>query len=86
MTLNDLMEVVHAGYPEEHTRICWDAKRQKVRTGMGDTLAEFVVGEIADTYEETSTDDMQLGAALDAMRWAAIELQAVIRALEECRA
>ena len=86
MTLNDLMEVVHAGYPEEHTLICWDAKRQKVRTGIGDTLAEFVVGEIADTYEETSTDDMQLGAALDAMRWAAIELQAVIRALEECRA
>ena len=86
MKLNELLEIVHRAYPEGHTRLCWDEKRQKVRTGTGDTLAEFVVQEIVDVYEESSTDDKQLGSALDAMRWAAIELAAVIRALEECRA
>ena len=82
MTLNELLEIVHGAYPEEHTRLCWDEKRRRVRMGTGDTLAEFVVGEVVDTYEETGTDDLQLGAALDAMRWAAIELGAVISALE----
>jgi len=82
MTLNELLEIVHGAYPEEHTRLCWDETRRRVRTGTGDTLAEFVVGEVVDTYEETGTDDLQLGAALDAMRWAAIELGAVIVALE----
>lgn len=82
MTLNELLEIVHGAYPEEHTRQCWDAKKQRVLRGKGDTLAEFVVGEVVDTYEETGTDDLQLGAALDAMRWAAIELGTVIVALE----
>lgn len=83
MKLKALLEIVHGAYPEEHTRQCWDAKKQKVRTGTGDTLAEFVVGEVVDVYEESSTDDKQLGAALDALRWAAIELGAVITALEK---
>lgn len=83
MKLNALLEIVHCAYPEEHTRQCWDAKKQKVRTGTGDTLAEFVVGEVVDVYEESSTDDKRLGAALDALRWAAIELGAVITALEK---
>ena len=82
MTLNELLEIVHGAYPEEHTRLCWDEKRRRGRMETGDTLAEFVVGEVVDTYEETGTDDLQLGAALDAMRWAAIELGAVISALE----
>lgn len=85
MKLNALLEIVHRAYPEEHTRLCWDANTQKVRTSMGDTLAEFFVGEIVDVYEESSTSAIQLGAALDAMRWAAIELGAVITALEAAR-
>ena len=86
MKLNALLEIVHRAYPEEHTRQCWDAKKQRVLTGTGDTLAEFVVGEVVDTYEETGTDDLQIGAALDAMRWACTELEAVVRALEAAKA
>ena len=86
MTLNELLGIVHGAYPEEHTRLCWDEKQRRVRTGTGDTLAEFVVGEVVDTYEETGTDDLQLGAALDAMRWACTELEAVVRALEAAKA
>ena len=85
MTLNKLLEIVHGAYPEEHTRQCWDAKKQKVRIGTGDTLAEFVVGEIADTFDPDAPAEKQLDEALSAMRWACTELTAVIEALEAAK-
>jgi hypothetical protein len=83
MKLNQLLEIVHGAYPDGATRACWDANRRKARTGMGDTLAEFVVRELADTYDGMATNDGQLNDALDAMRRAAGELGAVIIALEK---
>ncbi len=85
MKLNKLLEIAHRAYPEEHTRLCWDAKRQKVRTGTGDSLAEFVVREIADTFDADAPEENQLDAALSSMRWACTELTAVIEALEAAR-
>ena len=83
MKLNELMEVVHSGYPDGLTRLCWDEKKQQTRSDQGDTLAAFIVAEIADTYDGMATTDEQLDDALDALRWAAIELGAVISALEK---
>ena len=85
MKLNQLLEIAHRAYPEEHTRLCWDAKKQKVRTGTGDSLAEFVVREIADTFDADAPEENQLDAALSAMRWACTELTAVIEALEAAK-
>jgi hypothetical protein len=82
MKLDELLEIVHQAYPDELTRVCWDSQKRCVRMGMGDTLAEFIVREILDTFEPDAPDAKQIGAALDAMRWAAIELGAVISALE----
>lgn len=82
MKLNELLEIAHRAYPEEHTRLCWDAKKQKVRTGMGDTLAEFVVTELVDTYDPDASPEKQFGEALCALRWACTELTVVIEALE----
>ena len=59
--------------------------KQKVRKGTGDTLAEFIVREIADTFDPNVSTEMQLDEALSAMRWACTELEAVIRGLEEHR-
>ncbi len=83
MKLNELMEIVHRAYPDEHTRLCWDEKSQQTRGDQGDTLAEFIVREVAETYEATADTGEQIKAALDAMRWAAVELGAVIRGLDE---
>ena len=83
MKLNELLEIVHRAYPSEDTRRCWDAKKQKVRTGAGDTLAEFIVREIADTYDAEATDEAQLDEALRVMRRACTEVTGVIEALEE---
>ena len=85
MKLNELLEIAHRAYPEEHTRLCWDAKKQKVRTDMGDTLAEFVVREFVDTFDADASEENQLDAALCAMRWACTELTTVLEALEAAR-
>lgn len=82
MKLNQLMEVIHAGYPDGMTRLCWDEKGQRARGDQGDSLAAFIVAEIADTYDGMATTGEQLDDALDALRWAATELGAVIVALE----
>ena len=83
MKLNDILEIVHRAYPSEDTRRCWDAKKHKVRTGAGDSLAEFIVREIADTFCIDTPEEGQLDAALCAMRPACTELTGVIEALEE---
>ena len=83
MTLSELLEIVHRAYPSEDTRRCWDAKKQKVRTGAGDTLAEFIVREIAETYDAEASDEAQLDEALRVMRRACTEVIGVIDALEE---
>lgn len=82
MKLNELLEIVHRAYPDEQTRLCWNAKKRKVRTGTGDTLAEFIVREIVDTFGADTPEEDQLEAALCAMRWACAELKAVVEALE----
>lgn len=85
MKLNALLEIVHRAYPEEHTRLCWDAKKQKVRTGTGDTLAEFLVAELIDTFDPDASAEKQLDVALSEMLWARTELTAVIEALEAAK-
>lgn len=85
MKLNALLEIVHRAYPEEHTRLCWDAKKQKVRTGTGDTLAEFLVTELIDTFDPDESAEKQLDMALSEMLWARTELTAVIEALEAAK-
>ena len=83
MKLNAILEIVHQAYPDEHTRHCWNAKKQKPQTGTGDTLAEFIVREIVDTFDVDADDKNQINAALCAMRRASVELGAVIKALKE---
>ena len=85
MKLNAILEIVHQAYPDEHTRRCWNTKKQKPQTGTGDTLAEFIVREIVDTFDADAGDTNQIDAALCAMRWASIELEAVIKALENSK-
>lgn len=85
MKLNELMEIVHGAYPDEITRLCWDAQKNQTRTDQGDTLAAFIVQEIADTYDGLADTGKQLNEALDAMQWATTELGAVIAALEKRR-
>ena len=83
MKLNALLEIVHRTYPDETTRECWDSRKQRARSGSGDTLAEFIVREIAETYDAEASDEAQLDEALRVMRRACTEVIGVIDAVEE---
>ena len=82
MKLNELLEIVHRAYPDEQTRECWNKKTQRPCGGAGDTLAEFIVREIADGFDAKATDRAQVADALLAMHRAQGELGAVAKALE----
>jgi len=82
MKLNELLEIVHRAYPDEQTRGCWNPETQRTCGGSGDTLAEFIVREIADGFDAKATDRAQVADALLAMHRAQGELGAVAKALE----
>ena len=82
MTLSELLEIVHRAYPDEQTRECWNPKTQRPCGGAGDTLAEFIVREIAEDIDAKATDRAQVADALLAMHRAQGELGAVAKALE----
>ena len=82
MKLNELLEIVHRAYPDEQTREYWNPETQRPCGGAGDTLAEFIVREIADGFDAKATDRAQVADALLAMHRAQGELGAVAKALE----
>jgi uncharacterized protein YqgQ len=83
MKLNDLMEIVHKAYPDELTREYWESIESRMDPlGSGDTLAEFVVREIADTYDSGATDKEQLYEAARVIRRAENDCARVAEALE----
>ena len=82
MQLHEVMEIIHPAYPDEETRLCWNAKRKRPSNGSGDGLATFIVREIADTYDENTSDQDQIEEAIRVLQRARYELQALVEALE----
>jgi hypothetical protein len=82
MKIQELLEIVHRAYPDEHTRNCWDEKARKATGDCGDTLAEFIVREIIDTYDDADSDEGQLDEALRVMRRACTDIEGIVEALE----
>ncbi len=85
MTLNEIMDVVHEAYPDGFTRNYWDAGQQRPCDCDGDTLAEFIVKELTDTYDASAGDEEQLEEAIRVMERACGQIGDVIEALQaEC--
>ena len=80
--LNDLMEIVHNAYPDEFTREYWDEKKSMPKESSGDTLAEFIVREIHDTFDPKAAASAQLQEAARVMRTAERELGEIAEMLE----
>lgn len=85
MTLNQLVCRAASVYPDGYVLEYWDMQRQapKANPVGGDTLAQFIAQEIADTYDAEASDGEQIAAAVKAMQSAADDLQAVAHALSD---
>lgn len=80
--INELMEIVHCAYPDEFTREYWDEKKGCPKESSGDTLAEFIVREIHDTFDPKAEASAQLQEAARVMRAAGRELGDIAETLE----
>ena len=85
MTLNQLIRIASSYYDiDDSVARSWDfGHRCASEESVGDTLALFVVREIADTFDETATNEQQLKNASRAISTAASELTALATALRD---
>ena len=85
MTLNQLVGRAAAVYPDGQVMEYWDTKKERPRHNRkgGDTLAQFIAFELADTYDPDADDGTQIATAVKAMQTAADDLQTVAQALSD---
>ncbi|MCX7008347.1 MAG: hypothetical protein NTY53_14050 [Kiritimatiellaeota bacterium] len=81
MKLTELIHNAAAAYPDAQLLAYWDGQRAVHNPAGGDTLAEFIVKELCDTFDADATEAEQRAEATRVLRRAVSELQSVIAAL-----
>lgn len=84
MTLIELFNIANSGYPEDYLREYYDDNGNK-KEGSGDTLAEFIVGQLIEVYWDElakKTDAEQLSRAIRVLDLARDDLDGVIEILQ----
>jgi hypothetical protein len=82
MTLKELLDKANEGYPDGAMAEYYDENGQP-KAGSGDMLAEFVVEEIAETFNESKDDKAQVSEAIRVVSQAIDDLTAVEQALHK---
>ena len=82
MTLVELLNIANKSYPDHYLSEYYNEEGNYTGDlGLSDTLAEFIVREITDTYEASLSSEDQLAVAAAILRVAIDELNDVIIAL-----
>jgi hypothetical protein len=83
MFLNDLIRIINKAYPDDLIQQNWNFEDEcpNADAETGDTLAVFIVQEIADTFEPDADDGEQMAGALRVIHQAIDDLEAVATAL-----
>ncbi len=82
MKINEMMRLVAAGYGDGGTDAFWDYGNEMMDCeGTGDTLAEFVVREIHDTFDPQATEDEQMEEAIRVMKCAERQIHDLVYSL-----
>jgi hypothetical protein len=86
MKLDQLITIASSAYPDDLVSTAFQGERslrgRNPQSHCGDTLAEFIAGELKDTFDEKAPDNQQLEEAVRALSVARRELDDVITALE----
>ena len=84
MTLNQLVCRAASVYPDAYVLQYWDMENEcfKESPDGGDTLAEFIVRELLDTFDAEASEIEQLKTARAVMQRAADDLNKIVRALD----
>ena len=82
MSPKELLDLANQLYPDGYLCEYYNDAGERV-SGSGDTLAEFIVVELLETYDPDGTDVDQVRMALVQIRRAITDLQVVFDSLEE---
>ena len=85
MTLIDLIDLADRGFTRdfaESSLLDFVDRRGYPRDESGDTVALFIVRELAETFDEEAREEDQIDTAINAMTKARDDLENVIAALE----
>jgi len=81
MQLIDLMKKANSGYPDGYLGNYFQYKTGEPVEGSGDTLAEFIVTELAETFEPDASDEDQIDQAFRVLEDAQAQIEGVKKAL-----
>ena len=81
MKLTDLIHKAASGYPDARLLAYWDGRRAVSNPAGGDTLAEFIVRELCDTFDEQADTSKQVAEAVRVLNRAKSDLEGVVATL-----
>ncbi len=78
---NDLIAAANKFYPDGYLDMVWDPKRKVILPEPGDTLAEFVVRELVDTFDSKLSDEKKVLEAMRVIERGCNDLQDALRGI-----
>ena len=81
MKLNELIQKAAAAYPEARLLAYWDGRRAVSNPVGGDTLAEFIVRELCDTFDAKADTPTQVAEAVRVLSRAKADVAEIITIL-----
>jgi hypothetical protein len=83
LTLLEILNIASSGYPDDFLKEYYSQETGKINEqGSGDTLAEFIVREIVETYDPDADKDAQVTEVCRVLRNGISDLEKVIAAVE----
>lgn len=83
LTLMDILNAANEHYDESYLSAYFDVTNGGRRAGSGDTLAEFIVCELRESFDEKSSRERQVAAAVRMLERAKADIQNAIVGLQE---
>jgi len=81
MKLVELLDLANRGYPDGFLAEYYDSVIGGPKRGSGDTLAEFIVKELTDTFDDEADDETQISVAVQMLTRAISDLALTVAAL-----
>jgi hypothetical protein len=82
LSLVELLKIANEAYEDGYLAEYFDPDTGAARAGSGDTLAEFIVREIRDTFDPNASRMVQLEEARRVLMNAIDDLESVIERLQ----
>ena len=83
LTLTELLNAANKHYDEGYLSVYFDASSGRYKKGSGDTLAEFIVCELRESFDSTGPRDRRVTTAVRVLERAKQDIQKAIDGLRE---